>query len=223
MESSRSEGIILQSLPIKDFDLIVTAFTRDFGVLKFYYKNGQSRKRSKGAVSSPLTCAEFIFYRRSSDLNTLSDISVVDVHVDLRNSLEKLEYSCHWLQLILKSQLQGKPSPELYSLLRTFLKALQYFANPPALHGSFYLKLLRHEGLIEFDTLCSVCRQPAVIQDNQSFCKTHSPFGAIAFTSQEMEQLHQLAFCRSLKDVEATEVTQSFQKKIETLYTRLSA
>lgn len=223
METVRSEGIILQSLPVKDFDLIITAFTRECGVLKFYYKNGQSRRRSKGAVTSPLTCAEFLFYRRNSDLNTLSDISVIDVHVDLRNTLEKLEYSCNWLQLILKSQLQGKPSPDLYSLFRTYLKALQYHINPQALHCSFYLKLLRHEGLVELTSQCSVCGQPSTCQDSQSFCKIHSPYEAIAFSLNEYELLDQLACCKTLKQLEAAEVSQSFIEKIETLYTRLSS
>lgn len=221
METARTEGIILHSLPVKDWDLIVTAFTRDFGVVKFYYKNGQSRKRSKGAVSAPLTCAEFIFFRRNSDLVPLSDISIVDVHVDLRNSLEKLEYSCHWLQLISKSQLPGKPSPELYMLLKTYIKTLQHYSNPYALHGSFYLKLLRHEGGIEINPQCCVCHLPAAFQGGQSFCKAHSPPNSLPFSQEHFELLHQLACCRSLKEIEKASITKSFIESIKTLYERL--
>lgn len=218
MEIIRTEGIILQSLPIKDWDLLITAFTHELGVIKFYYKNGKSRKRSKGAVTSPLTCAEFLFYNRNSDLIPLIDISVINVHVDLRKTLECLEYSCNWLQLIHKSQLPGKPSPKLYLLLKTYLKALQTHSNAPALHGSFYLKLLRHEGLIEINSLCSICRQPAIFQGSEAFCKTHSPAGCLSFTNKELETFNSLAFCRTLKELENIEIDKRFLEKILALF-----
>jgi len=217
-----SEGIILQTLPIKDWDLLITAFTKENGVVKYYYKNGQSRKRSKGALTSPLTRAEFVCRKWGADLVPLSEISVIDVQIDLRKTLELLETSCSWLKLIQQSQLPGKPAKELYLLLITFLNTLPAYSNPSALDACFHMKLLRHEGLIELDTSCSVCGRPSAFQKGEAFCPSHMQAGSVPFNLTEFETLKTLAFCRSLKEIEPIIVDGSLLEKVMRLYKEVS-
>lgn len=222
METIRSEGIILQSLPLRDWDLLITAFTKEFGVMKFYYKKGQSKKRNKGALTSPLTCAEFICRKGNFDLIPLSEISVIDLHIDLRKTLEFLEYSCSWLKLIQRSQLPGKPAPNLYLLLKAFLRSLPQFPKPETLHACFLLKLLRHEGLIELNPFCSVCNEPAAFQAGEPFCASHCSTNAIPFNANELDLMQTLTFCRSLKEIENERIDFSFLEKISQLYKRIA-
>ena len=190
--------------------------------MKYYYKNGQSRKRSKGALTSPLTRAEFVCRKWGADLVPLSEISVIDIQIDLRKTLELLEISCSWLKLIQQSQLPGKPAKELYLLLITFLNTLPTFSNPSALHACFHLKLLRHEGLIELDTSCSVCGSPSAFQKGEAFCPSHMQAGAVPFSLAELETLKTLAFCRSLKEIESIIVEGALLEKITLLYNQVS-
>ena len=222
MDTTRLEGIILHTLPVKDWDLLITVFTSEYGVVKLYYKRGQSIKRKKGALTSPLTCAEFICRKGNSDLIPLSEISIIDIHIELRNTLECLEYSCDWLKLIRSSQLPGKPAPGLYQLLKTFLRVLPDFPNPQALHACFQLKLLKHEGLIELNSSCSVCGAPAAFQAAEPFCASHFPTDAIPFNKSELGILRTLAFCRSLKDIENERICSSLLEKISRLYMSVS-
>ena len=124
MKSERTEGIILHTLPVKDWDLILTVFTQKFGLMKFFYRKGQSRRRNQGSAASPLTRAEFIFSQHASELTPLQELSTIDVNFELRQTFEKLESSCRWLRLIKNSQLPGKPAADLYLLLLSYLRGL---------------------------------------------------------------------------------------------------
>lgn len=222
METIRTEGIILQSLPVKDWDLLIVALTKESGIVKFYYKYGQSKKRNRGALTSPLTCAEFVGRKGNSELVSLSEISVIDLHIELRKTIECLEYSCSWLKLVRSSQLPGKPVPELYQLLKTFLRTLPDFPEPSALHACFQLKLLRHEGLLELNSRCSICNAPAAFQAGEPFCASHRSETAVPFNSEELEAMKILAFCRLLKEIETVQVSPSIFEKITLLYEKVS-
>lgn len=226
MELLRTEGIILHSLPLKDWDLLLTIFTSDFGLTKLYFKNGQSKNRCKGALTTPLTQAEFLFFKRRSELFSLKEISVINLNLELRTDLIRLEYSCAWLKLLLQSQLPGKSSPLLYKLLKAYLSALPEYSNPAALHGSFYLKLLRFEGLIELSGHCALCQQfmhTGRCQGNQTYCRTHAQPGSLYFTEDESHQLLQLAYCQTLKEIKSLQISQPFIEKLIHLYHNVSS
>ncbi len=221
MNTLKAEGIILHTLPFKDYDLLVTVFTHEHGLMKFIYKGGQSRRRNKGGVASPLTRAEFIFKKTTHELIPLYELSILESNFSLRSSFKILETSCLWLKLIKQTQLPGKPSEALYRFLLAFLKRLPKTEQINSLIASFYLKLLHHEGLIKITSDCSKCNaliQKTHHQEDESFCHRHSTPKSISFPQLEAQTLALLTYGKNFKKIESLEITETFKGKVEQLY-----
>lgn len=217
----KAEGIILHTLPFKDYDILVTVFTHEHGVMKFIYKGGQSRRRNKGGVASPLTRAEFVFKKTTNELIPLYELSILESNFSLRSNLKVLETSCQWLKLIKQTQMPGKPCNSLYRFLLTYLKALPKSEQINSLIASFQLKLLRHEGLIEISTNCSKCLSPiqkTFHQESETFCHQHSTPKSTEFSQTEAHTLYQLTYSKTLKKIESIVISEAFKDKVSHLF-----
>ncbi len=147
MQTHRCEGIILNTLNFRDYDQILTVFSKDFGLLKFIAKKANASKR--GLKCAPFLRGEFIFVQNQSELYSLRDVSIISQHLNLRNNLTCLSAACACCKAILDTQLLHKPSESLYALLIAYLEQFPLCADPRLLECSFLLKLLRHEGILD--------------------------------------------------------------------------
>ena len=209
MEHKRSLGIVLHSFPFRDYDQILTVFTKDYGLLKLIIKGGRSRRRGMHALLEPLTEAEFIFKIGKSELFSCYDASLVDLHLPIRQSLNTLKSACALIQAIHRSQLPGLPKPKLYALTKLYLERIQTTKNPDILVSSFYLKVLHYEGLLHLTDQCSVCGnalEERVLVAGQSYCPTHAPFPTESITSSEAALLSLLLSTRSFAEIEMMEL-----------------
>lgn len=193
MSFYHTEGIILHTLKFLDHDSIMTVFTRDFGLIKFFVKKGL-----KNHPISPLTQAELIFSQGKSNLFKCKEISVLNFHLKLRNNQETLQAAYNLILAIKNSQLEQQPAPLLYELLACYLQALPLFPNPCILAVSFQLKLLRHEGLLNIS----------------SFCSNHP-----TLSEEETRCFKQLALSRSLQELRSLTISPNLNEKLKSLCT----
>ena len=105
MSERREEGIVLKSTPFKDADRIVTVFTPNQGVLSFIVKRLSKNRPAMVNLTTPLCRGEFIFKTGRSQLHRFIDGTILDLHLPLRQSYERLDYGAKMLSAILTSQM----------------------------------------------------------------------------------------------------------------------
>lgn len=168
MQTHRCEGIILSTMNFRDYDQIVTVFSKDFGLLKFIAKKANAAKR--GLKCAPFLRGEFIFVQSQSELYSLRALSIISQHLDLRQNLTCLSAACACSKALMETQLLHKPAEALYTLFIAYLEQLPLCPDPRLLESSFLLKLLRHEGVL--DTFPSNCPTETEILNTLAFSRS---------------------------------------------------
>ena len=148
----RSEGIVLQTMDFQDYDQILTVYSLEEGLIKLIQKQARRQNHKKGSATA-LTHAEFVYAKGSSELFRCQEISLLNAYLSLRASLHVMRASCEIVDAVKQSQMLHQPSPILYQLLLLYLEKLPSMKNPYALSASFLLKVLRHEGICDLETL----------------------------------------------------------------------
>ncbi len=115
-EIIRDTGIVLRAVPYSETSLIITAFTANHGKVGLMAK-GARRKAKTGTVLvlDPGYEVEFVWsHKPTRDLQVVREFSLVDPHFGIRASLEATVISCSVIELLLKTQSEDDPHPELY-------------------------------------------------------------------------------------------------------------
>jgi DNA repair protein RecO (recombination protein O) len=216
----QTQGVILSTLNYQDYDLILTVFSSEKGLIKFFFKRGNSKKRRQGTSTDPLTCAEFIYSKGKGELLLCHEISTINAHLDIRKDLKFLETGCSLVREIQQTQFPEKPSQQLYQLLLRYLGHIPKMEHPENLEFSFKLKIMRHDGIFGITPFCTTCKAPLkehVIYDRESFCPSHAPTGSLLFDEEEANLLLVLAYCRSFSEIPDSALDPVFREKIDRL------
>jgi DNA repair protein RecO (recombination protein O) len=195
MKTEKSEGLVLRSMDYKERSRIITLFTKESGLLSLIVKGLSKKNYSLFSITSPFCQAEFIYIPGRSDLFRYQDSTLVNAHLLLRGKLEHLQAAGELAQAILYSQLPGKPAPDLYTLLISYLQQITCFENPLPLIASFHLKILNHEGLLA---------RSVEGRSQASF-----------FSDEEWLFLEPLIYTRSFKQLHALTLQQELASKIK--------
>lgn len=221
MQLEQTEGIVIQITPFQDADAIYTVYTPFMGIARFVMKYGlSSRMRSKGAPTV-LTKAEFIFRRGKSDLLSCKEATILEAFPRIRESLERMESAGQMLLALRQCQPPGKDSPILYQLLNIYLEKLSEVEDSRVLAASFKLKILRYEGLIAYNDLCSRCKSSLTdfsFHDGEFFCPQHAPEGSIYFDVEESKMFFVLGLSQSLNDLKTLVLTNILEGKINAIF-----
>lgn len=216
------QGIITQVVPFRNYDAILTLFTPEEGLVKFFHKGAYSPKKQGGAsATAPLSVVEVIYTKGRGEMHPCSEVHVLDHHLGLRGQLATLETACELIHTIMATQQQGKGAPDLYRLLLIYLSRLSTSAAPQTLAASFRLKLLRYEGLFAFLSHCSACAmelREAWVYQSEAYCRTHTPPEALSFTEEERGIVELLTFGRDMNQLAALEITGLLSNKVGRLF-----
>ena len=200
----KTEGITLKSIEFREYQRIITVMTKDMGLISLIVSRLGSKNYRLINLTSPLTCGEFVFKTRKSDLWRFLDGSILHAHAPIRQELSRLNAAQSMLKRILDTQLPHKPAPALYLLLKSFLARLQTTNAPDTLQIAFTLKLLRHEGLLSIKTRCGTCNAENAycFHSGDNFCAACAPPFSTALTSEEWQQMIHLLACKSFDSLE---------------------
>lgn len=152
MKTDTTKAIVLRSIPFKDNQRILTLFSESLGLVSMIVKGLSPKKAFLSSLTEPLCEAEWVYVKGTSDLLKFHDGSILNMHLVLREQYSYLQTAMEMSQAILQTQLPEKSSPQLYALFSSFLKQVSHFSSPSNLLASFYLKLLKHEGLFNTDS-----------------------------------------------------------------------
>jgi DNA repair protein RecO (recombination protein O) len=219
MQEEKTEGIVVRSQDYKERHRIITLFTPE-GLLSLIVR-GISRKNTRLLSLTSLFClGEYLYVKKRSELLSLRDAALLDEHLSLRDSLASLQTAGALANAILTSQMPGKPSPALYLLYKLYHRQVPHFADPSVLLASFYLKLLKHEGLLHLSSDCAACAAPSALatHEGESFCPAHAPSSSLRFTPPEWESLLALDNAQHFSLLQTLSIAPAAFSKIHSLF-----
>lgn len=219
-KACRTEGLVLKAFDFQDYDKILTVFSQDLGLIKLVVKKANSKPFSV----TPLTRAEFVITKGNSDLYKCHEISLVNGHLALRNSLQNLEAACDILQALMDTQPAQTAAPDLYALSVSYLRKMSDVGDPYMLAASFRLKILRHDGLLGLGSVCATCSsslQTYYVSEGQCYCAAHSSPKAIIFDEEEFTITSILAYCQHFTQLQDIIFTTELREKIRTVFLEL--
>lgn len=218
MHEEKTEGIVLRSQDYKERHRIITLFTPQ-GLTSLIVR-GISRKNARLlTLTSPFCHGEYLYRKGHSELLSFRDGAVLDDHFHLRSSLKSLQTAGSLATAILTSQLPGKPAHALFTLYKLYHKHIAHFQEPDALIASFYLKLLKHEGLLSLSPTCASCDNPSHrLREGESFCSQHSMANDIPFSLPEWDLLLALDNCSQFSILRSLSLSPHLAQKIHSLF-----
>lgn len=205
------EGILLETISYLETKQILKVFTAERGLISLF-----SNKRN---LPAPFCIGEWMFVEKENqDLYFLQDSTLLNPLLGLRHTSASLWAAGSMAKNILTSQLFHAASPLLYSLFKTYLEKLETSRRPTVLSASFKLKLLAHEGHLNFIEDCSVCKQQRVtLYEGEVFCLEHAPKTSHILQEEEWSLLTHLLLARKFNELESLELSNSLIKFIESL------
>jgi len=215
------EGIVLQFVPFKERDTILTLFTAEEGIIKLFVRGSRRLAPQLQALISPFTVGEYLYTQGNSSLHRFHEGKILQQNIRLRDAFLCFEAASKLGQAVLKSQWQGKASPGLYQLFCQCLEKIPTLSTPEALLPLFLLKILKVEGLLHTQPLCNVCNtslKDALRQGGECFCPTHAPENALLFSEEEQLHLRLLSQSRSFQEILSQDISFVFSQKVATLF-----
>lgn len=224
MHEEKTEGIVLRSQDFKERHRIITLFTHQ-GLISLIVKNISRKNTRLLSLTTPFCHGEYHYRRGNSELLRFHDGTIIDDHFNLRQSFSSLQVAGALANAILTSQMPGKPSPALFVLYKSYHNQVPCFNDPTTLLASFYLKLLKHEGLLTITPHCTSCDEaPArLLHNGESLCTQHNTQDAFHFSPSEWETLLSLDGAQQFSSLRTLSIPPLLSQKINTLFlSRLS-
>ena len=143
-----TSGIILRTRPLTETSLIVHWLTPELGRVATVAKGARRPKSPFVGKLDLFYAADFSFSRsRSSDLHNLREVKLQETHGAIREDMMKLQQAGYAAACIEQATETETPLPEIFELVRGFLKHLCGQKPQPQNIYALELKLLRELGL----------------------------------------------------------------------------
>lgn len=216
-----TEGVVLTSINHKDYDKIVTIYTKNEGLIKLYVNLSRRSLPILLPLITPLTKAEFQIARGRSEFFSLQDGTVLDQRTNLRNSFAHLQTAITLVEVLYKSQWPEEASPSLYCLLDFLLSTLPTIKEPTKILTIFYIKLLKHEGILQMANRCAECNKELKEKfrfKGEGYCEKDAPCLHIIFSYEEELLLQKMFALRDIQQLLALMIEDVFVKKVNALF-----
>ena len=144
----RTIGLILRTRPLTETSLIIQWLTRDLGRLATVAKGARRPKSPFLGKLDLFYLADFSFARsRRSELHTLREIGLREIHHALREELGYLQQAAYCAALIEQTTETETPLPIIFQLMVDLLDCLPSETPQPRTIFAFEMKLLNELGM----------------------------------------------------------------------------
>lgn len=156
----KTQGIVLRETNYKETDKILTVLTGEGG--KRTVKARACRRRgSRLAASAQLLAFSDLTLFEYKDFFTMDEADPLELFWGVRSDIEKLSLCSYFAEVTETVAEEGRPQPELLSLLLNSMYALDKLNKPlPLVKAAFELKLLCLVGYEPMVDACAVCGLP---------------------------------------------------------------
>jgi DNA repair protein RecO (recombination protein O) len=189
MASLSTSAIVLRRMVYGDYDLIVTLFTLDRGVVTTIAKSAKKSLKRFPGVLEPFSRLNVVLRQgRGKGMPVLQEAALEDPFFHIREDIVKTAYASYWSELIYLWLAEKEPQERLYRLIRHVLGELNGSRTPvEVLSILFQMRFLSLAGFRpNFDHCyaCKTCldqiRDAAVISDPSKggiACPACQPYG----------------------------------------------
>ena len=220
------ETITLSSIIFKDYDRIVTLFSKEIGLVKLIVKGASRKKSTLIPFCEPLTHAQILFKEKKGDLHLFMEGKILNSHLSLRRDYDILLGATKLLKVIQKSHVFYQSSTNIFLLLSSYLKKLETFDSPNSLIASFHLKMLLNEGCLTLKNRCSKCQNQAsklYFSNKDYFCSQCCSNYEIELNQGELNSLLHLTKIKSFLELEKIELKPILLKKTLFIFSQLQS
>lgn len=129
----RTEAFVVQSIRYGETSLICRLFTRERGIVPVIAKGVLRPKSRFGARLNPFQRLQVTYYDRPGrDIQTLSQVDMVEEHGAVIGSLEKMEVAGEWFRFVRFALPESAPAEPVYDLAVEGLRRLAALAPAEA-------------------------------------------------------------------------------------------
>ncbi|MBI5274644.1 MAG: DNA repair protein RecO [Chlamydiales bacterium] len=215
------EGIVIKQIPFQEEEKIISIFSKENGIVQCICKKISPKNLQTLNLTSLLCLGEFHLSGKPHTLKRFVDGSILNLHLPLREDINKFSCSMQMLRLIATTQLVDKPSPLLYQLLKVYLKNLCLLEYSPVFLLSFTLKLLKYEGLISPLSSCIDCDSSFIsyFHEGACFCKDCTPSDAALWEKEDWDLVIKSL---NIKDFDELQAIKTDKNKINDVLSKLN-
>ena len=153
----RCEGLTLRKASIGEADLVVTVFTAERGKVRAVGKGARRSSSRLVGHLEPLTLAR-LSMARGRELDIVSQAEVIDGFEPVKSDLTVMTRGLYVAELLDGFGPEHSPSPPLFRLAVSVLRALPTAAEPESPLRYFEFHLLRLTGMLPELYNCVECR-----------------------------------------------------------------
>jgi DNA repair protein RecO (recombination protein O) len=148
VKTESASGLILRTRPLTETSLIVHWLTPELGRVAMVAKGARRAKSPFAGKLDLFYAADFSFSRsRRSDLHNLREVKLLETHGAIREDIGKLQQAAYAANFLEQATETETPLPEIFELVRGFLKFLCEQKPSPQNIFALELKLLHTLGL----------------------------------------------------------------------------
>lgn len=146
MELLKTTGVVIKQTRVKDNDLILTLFTKDFGVIKASARGAKGFKNRLSAGTSLFAYSEFILCP-GREMYRISSCDLLESFYSLTSNIERLAFATYVADLTGYTVQEEEGTERLLSLfLNTFYLFARWGGELRAVKCVYELKLLEFLG-----------------------------------------------------------------------------
>lgn len=158
MAIQKTEGFILRREDIRETSVLLTAYTRDFGRLKFISKGVRTPEQRFVSAYELFALDGIVFYeKKKKNFFLLSQCELLNFFSDVRKSLDRISYAVYFIELLDSVTPLGEKNTALYELLVNSLELLSSDASPKRVARIFEIRMLSILGFMPVLKSCVEC------------------------------------------------------------------
>ncbi|MCS7215901.1 MAG: DNA repair protein RecO [Thermodesulfovibrio sp.] len=153
-----TEGIVLKSTSYGEADLIVTYFTKDYGLINLFAKSPRKIKSRFGSSLEPLTYSRISFVGKEEKLQKIIQSDIIESFQQIRENYKIFLKLSEVLKILIEISPKKEPNVELFKLFLNTLFQIQKKQNPDNYLVFIKVKTLKIMGYFPDFTYCGICR-----------------------------------------------------------------
>lgn len=123
MAINKSRGIPVKITEYSETSLIVSFFTREFGLVRTIYKGARRKAKVYESTLDLLVPGELSYYERKSGLNILKNFSPKGNYTGLHNNVDRYRAAMACLEFVRAAIVENEPVPGLFDAFSEALDA----------------------------------------------------------------------------------------------------
>ena len=158
MNETTTLAFILKTMPYKEKDRLVYAYTKEFGRLTFIAKGVNKMESKNAAALQELSLVEMMIIPKKG-ISLLLKATIVDFYRHLKEDLQLQIYSSYINEYVYKQEEENVPDAQLFKLIEDSFQALQVGYPPQVVYDLFNLAMLERSGTILEVNRCVRCQE----------------------------------------------------------------